>query len=227
MQADFADKLKQTLSSERLDAYQQRMALDGNLNLFSHYAWNMALSESLYPALQVLEIAFRNTLHHAAYATFGQKDWFNSKQIIQPRDQAIITKAKNNLRRQNKPLDPGRVIAELSFGFWTTLLDSRYEQKLWPKLIKASFPHMPKQIRTRKSLSKRFNQIRHLRNRVFHHEPVWYWQNLVQQHQAILEAIYWIEPALQDLVTTIDRFPETYRQGYQPIENQLRQFCQE
>ena len=71
MQADFANKLKQVLSSERLAAYQLRMGQDGDLNLFSHYAWNMALSESLYPALQVLEVAFRNTVHHAAMARSG------------------------------------------------------------------------------------------------------------------------------------------------------------
>ncbi|VAW87896.1 hypothetical protein MNBD_GAMMA18-1304 [hydrothermal vent metagenome] len=39
-----ADKLKPALSSERLDAYQQRTAHNGDLNFFSHYAWNMALS---------------------------------------------------------------------------------------------------------------------------------------------------------------------------------------
>jgi len=72
MQADFADKLKQALSSERLTAYQQRINQDGDLNLFSHYAWNMALSEGLYPSLQILEVALRNTLHHAALVAFAR-----------------------------------------------------------------------------------------------------------------------------------------------------------
>ena len=84
---------------------------------------------------------------------------------------------------------------------------------------------MPNTLRTRKTLSKRFNRIRHLRNRVFHHEPVWYWQDLAQQHQEILEAIAWIEPALKDLVMTVDRFPETYQLGYGVIEKQLKRFC--
>ncbi len=224
MQAEFANQLKQALSSERLAAYQQRMAQDGDLDLFSHYAWNMALSESLYPALQVLEIAFRNALHHAARDTFGT-EWFDDLNIIHHRDQISITKAKDNLQRQRKPLDTGRIIAELNFGFWTTLLDSRYEQRLWPRLIKSSFPHMPKTLRTRKQLSKRFNQIRHLRNRIFHHEPIWYWQDLPHQHQQILEAIGWIEPALVDLVRSVDRFPATYQQGYGEIETQLKEFC--
>lgn len=225
MQADFANKLKQVLSSERLAAYQLRMGQDGDLNLFSHYAWNMALSESLYPALQVLEVAFRNTVHHAAPAAFGREDWFDDPRLIKVKDRTAITKAKENLRRQRKPLDSGRIIAELNFGFWTSLLDSRYEQVLWPKLIKTCFPHMPNAMRTRKTLSIRFNRIRHLRNRIFHHEPVWYWQDLEQQHREILEAIAWIEPNLQALVMSVDRFPTTYQQGYAEIEQQLRKFC--
>lgn len=225
MQADFADKLKQALSSERLAAYQHRMTQNGDLNLFSHYAWNMALSESLYPALQVLEVALRNTVHHTALAAFKREDWLDDPHVIHSRDREAVIKAKDNLRRQRKPLEQGRIIAELNFGFWTSLLDSRYEQVLWPRLIKRCFPHMPNRIRTRKILSKRFNRIRHLRNRIFHHEPVWYWQDLAQQHQGILEAIRWIAPALDDLVITVDRFPTTYQQNYRTIEQQLRRFC--
>jgi len=47
MQADFAEQLFAALSQERLSAYQSRVDEDGHLNLFSHYAWNVALSESL------------------------------------------------------------------------------------------------------------------------------------------------------------------------------------
>lgn len=225
MQADFSGKLKQALSSERLAAYQQRIGQDGNLNLFSHYAWNMALSESLYPSLQMLEVALRNSLHHTASTTFGREDWFESPQILHMKDQPLLSKAKQTLQQQNKPPTPGRIIAELNFGFWTSLLDSRYEQVLWPKLIKTCFPHMPNTLRTRKTLSKRFNRIRHLRNRVFHHEPIWHWHDLAQQHREVVEAITWIEPALGDLLSTVDRFSAVYRQGHGNIERQLQRFC--
>ncbi len=225
MQADFAQKLKRVLSTERLAAYQLQLAGNGNRNLFSHYAWNMALSESLYATLQLLEIGLRNTLDQAASAHFAKADWFEDNAIIQPRDQAAVNKAKKILLSKKKTLEPGRIIAELNFGFWTSLLDTRYEQTLWPALIKASFPHMPRKMRTRKNLSRRFNKIRLLRNRVFHHEPIWYWQDLAQQHDAILEALCWIEPAMQDLAGAVDRFPEVYQNGLKDIENKLEQFC--
>ncbi len=84
---------------------------------------------------------------------------------------------------------------------------------------------MPKRIRTRRMLSWLFHKFRQLRNRIFHHEPIWYWQDLPQQHEQILEAISWIEPAVKDLVMTIDRFPTIYRHGLQDIEQQLEKFC--
>lgn len=42
----------------------------------------------------------------------------------------MVSQAKNTLAVKRKPPDPGRRVAELSFGFWTALLDRRYEQVL-------------------------------------------------------------------------------------------------
>ncbi|MEW8387190.1 MAG: hypothetical protein AB2660_06685 [Candidatus Thiodiazotropha sp.] len=107
MQADFATKLEQALSVERLAAYRQRLRQNSNRTLFSHYAWNMALSESLYPVLQALEVTLRNSIHGAAVQHFGRADWYNDTHIIRhPNDVAALDKAKAILTRQHKPLDP-------------------------------------------------------------------------------------------------------------------------
>lgn len=186
----------------------------------------MALSESLYSSLQVLEIALRNTIHHAASTHFGQLDWFDAPSVLQhAHERGAILKAKATLTQQKKPHDAARIVAEVSFGFWTSLLDRRYEQTLWPKLLKPAFPYLPRRLRTRADLSKRFHTMRQLRNRVFHHEPIWHWHNLTQQHQQILEALAWIEPAAHDLATTLDRFPAVHAQGPAPLEQALRAFC--
>jgi len=226
MQGAFADKLRQVLSQERLESYHQRGTPRTDLNLFSHYAWNMALSESLYSALQCLEIACRNQIHQSATTHYHRDDWFDHPAALQhENERQAIAKAKMALRQQGKPLEAGRIVAELNFGFWTSLLDRRYEQVLWPRLLKHTFPRMPRKIRTRATLAKRFNTIRRLRNRVFHHEPIWYWRDLPQQHEAILEAIEWLEPAMRSFVETIDRFPTVYAGGTQAFEQQLRKFC--
>ena len=222
MQPDTARRLHQALSTERLAGYRRRIDHDGDTALFAHYVWNMALSEALYPALQGVEVVLRNAIHEAARRHFGRDDWFDDTAVIHHRNDIVnLKKAKEMLQRQNKPLEPSRIIAELSFGFWTSLLDRRYERVLWPRLIRAAFPHVPRRLRTRRELSRRFHRIRLLRNRVFHHEPIWHWRDLAQQHIEILEAIARIEPDVRELVVSIDRLADVYRNGLRTITVQM------
>jgi len=222
MQGDFSALLIKAISHERLGAYRQRGTDGSDLNLFAHYAWNIALCECLYPALQGLEVALRNSIHDAAATTYRTEFWFDDPRVVgHQREQDTIRKAKETLARDRKPLEAGRIVAELSFGFWTSLLDVRYEQVLWPRLLKIVFPFMPRPIRTRKMLSKRLHPVRHLRNRVFHHEPIWHWRDLVQQHNELLEAISWINPAMLEMIKVLDRFPDVRQQGVQTYERAI------
>ncbi len=227
MQTQFASQLLQALSTERLNAYRARLPVTASdSQVFGRYAWNMTLSESLYPSLQLLEITLRNTLHRAASTAYGQATWFDITGVLQHNhERDAVSKAKATLAQQHKPLDASRIVAEVNFGFWTSLLDRRYEQTLWPRLLKLAFPHMPRQLRTRANLSKRFHRVRQLRNRVFHHEPIWHWHDLAQQHHDILEAISWIEPAAQELIQIVDRFPNVYTQGTTQLDLALQKFC--
>jgi hypothetical protein len=223
MQGDFSTLLRKAISHERLDAYHQRGTDGSDLNLFAHYVWNIALCESLYPALQGLEVALRNSIHDAASAAYQTERWFDdSRAIPHVREQDAVGKARETLVRDRKPQEAGRIVAELSFGFWTSLFDVRYEQILWPRLLKATFPFMPRHIRTRKMLSVRLHRIRHLRNRVFHHEPIWHWRDLVQQHAELHETIGWINPAMREMILVLDRFSNLHRHGVQPFESEFR-----
>ena len=224
MQAHAAQALTQVLSAERLDAYGgQPIQTIADQQLFARYAWNIALSESLYPNLQLLEIAVRNTIHNAASQHFNSEFWFDQHAVLQhPHEKDAVLAAKHKLTKSHKPHDAGRVVAELNFGFWTSLLDSRYEQVLWPRLLQKAFPHLPRRIRTRATLSRRFHRVRQLRNRVFHHEPIWHWHDLVQQHQHILEALAWIDPTVCTFAQCLDRFPQVYRQGQPPFEQLIQ-----
>lgn len=227
MQGTFSQHLQKTLSEERLDAYRQRLPQPtSDRQILGCYAWNMALSESLYSSLQILEIAMRNTIHHSAAQHFGQDTWFDNAGALQhAHERDAIQKARQTLTQQGRTHDAGRIVAEVSFGFWTSLLDKRYEQILWPRLLRSAFPHMPRRLRTRAMLSKRFHTVRQLRNRVFHHEPIWHWHDLAQHHRDILEALAWIDPNSRDFVETIDRFPNIHAKGPGPFEAALQKFC--
>jgi hypothetical protein len=95
----------------------------------------------------------------------------------------------------------------------------RYEKILWPWLLKPVVPNMPRHIRIRKNLSKRLNRVRTLRNRIFHHEPIWHWCDLQSQHTEALETITWVNPAMMAFVQPFDSFAEIYQNGIGKYRN--------
>lgn len=238
--------LRRSLSNERLDAYRVTSS-EPEIDLHARYLWNLALAESLHPLLHCLEVGLRNALHGAISATHGPR-WYDLPTLLVDswgRDK--VREAKATLTRAGKPLDPGRMVAELDFGFWTSLLNIRYARQartppsqspLWPTFTQATFPYFPLPGRNpaagRPALSRRFNSIRqHLRNRISHHEPIWRgWLDrstgrftpVTQQHADVLEAIQWMSAALHDTVARLDRFPQVYTAGAVPYRAILATF---
>lgn len=80
---------------------------------------------------------------------------------------------------------------------------------------------MPRYIRTRHTLSSRLNQIRELRNRVFHHERISGYTDLPQRHSAIVEALGWVSVECSQLLKCHDRFQEVYGAGVVRIRERL------
>ena len=125
----------------------------------AHYHWNLRLSEALYPVLHLNEVVFRNAMHRALSTEFDTENWFQGL-WLHKREQRSIEKVIAELRKRDneQPINPDQVVAELTFGFWCSLCDTRYEHKqiLWPKLLRHSpLRQLPKRQRQRKELSRR------------------------------------------------------------------------
>jgi hypothetical protein len=213
--------IRSVISADRLRGNERLGGV--MLDTLARYSWNSYLGASLYPTLLHIEVAFRNRLHDAVASRYPIGPWQDVDcwlgrvpPILAPSEFAQVQVATDRLRRTGKPITPGRVVAELTFGFWTNLLDVRYEQRqvLWPPLLEKAFPHLPAVHRTRRVVAKRFNMLRRLRNRVFHYEPIWHWRDLSNQHEMLLEAISWLSPELLRLASATDRFPVTYANGW-------------
>lgn len=223
MPQPFFEEVRRALSSERFDSYDNSES-DSDEEILARYLWNMALCRSLYPALQGLEIALRNSLHSAISARENEDWWFKRQHDIVQGDygENCVGKAINRAMNTSYPPNDGDVVAELSFGFWTSLFDRRYEQDLWPQLLPDVLPHAPRKVRTAKFMRKKLNQkMKNLRNRVFHHEPIWYWNDLADQHDLALDLIEWMCPAWRITVETDDRFPEVYSNGLSPFKSSV------
>lgn len=108
--------------------------------------------------------------------------------------------------REGKPLDAGRVVAELSFGFWTGLFGPKYTD-LWKDHLVKVFPRRPLQ---RAQVQSRLNGIRKLRNRVAHHETILD-RSLQRDANQIFDTISWINPIVARWVRTNNSFESRYR----------------
>jgi hypothetical protein len=216
MQGDFFHRFRTSVNPARLDVYRQPG--DDDLTVIARYLWNVALSEAAYPMLQTLEVGLRNALHNALFHHCGTPAWYNTaRSCLHPSEVDCIARAKYELGRAGKPTEPGRVVAELNFGFWCSLFNTKYERpgsRLWPTLLQQTVPNMPRRHRTRHSLSHRFNNIRTFRNRVFHHERIIH-TSLIDTHRELKEAIGWISTPLRYSTEVSDRFLGVLALGWQ------------
>lgn len=172
------------------------------------YMWNTALSEALYGPLQGLEITLRNKIHERLTGAYGTH-WYDDPRLqLRYAQQQQITGAKQILGFQRKPAEPSRVIAELNFGFWVGLFGPKYETHLWrphlrPLFINASAPFL------RKEAHNALDEIRLLRNRIAHHEPILQ-RRLTEEHGLILTVIQWFCSETAAWVRHHSRFAAVY-----------------
>jgi hypothetical protein len=160
---------------------------------------------------------------------FGSAHWFDQPGFLPLRQAKQIADARQTLTREHKPHTPDRIIAELHFGFWHSMFNSPFERSLWrpnrSALVKQVFPHASNRQSNRQAMWDRIDRIRIIRNRVMHYEPIWYRARLQADHDAILEALFWISPAMHETIAMCDRFPAVLAFGRasmaQRVQNEI------
>ena len=178
-----------------------------------HYKQNILLAEALLPSLSIYEVALRNSLIRELERMTGRKDWYDVFTTIPAlKDLGVhIEVAKKHLCKRGELVTSDKINGELTMGFWVLLFNAKYERYLW-KVLRKAFPLMPKAKRQRKNISAPLNDIRTLRNRVFHNESIsWSLTRLEALHSSILEVCSWINPALPPWIKTIERFEKVIR----------------
>lgn len=212
--------IEQIFSHDRLAPYLRKH--DNNFDqAIEHYKANIAISESFYPLLSILEVGLRNQMDYQLKRKYDKESWYNENgfiKIVSRFQIDRITDARKIILREKKEITPGKIISELSFGFWTSLLDSRFERTLW-KNLRLSFPNCPKNIRQRKTMSSKFNGIRKLRNRIFHHEPVTWNISVIKNYRdEIIEGIDWLNKGLLGWSQVLIRIDDVIKQNKKMIE---------
>jgi hypothetical protein len=235
-QASYIGRVEKVLSTERLSKFKLA-ASEPRWEALARYAWNVAVSEAFYPLLHAFEVVLRNQVYaagHAAYPAKASQDihcWLDAvPSPLHPKyGISGVANAKQKLFGNRagaaaplpaRGFTPGDLVAALDFGFWTGMFSSYYawrsprDPRLWPQRLNTVFPHGPKLTRVQ-AISGPLNEIRHLRNRIFHHEPIWKRPNLTADRQKILEMLGWMSPETAQTVQVLDRLPEVLSAGFQ------------
>lgn len=106
-----------------------------------------------------------------------------------------------------------KVVAELTFDFWTAFFNKQYAKDCWKPLMYA-FPMLATPNKRRDKISYKLNHIRKFRNRIFHYEPICNdLTALATNHNNILEILNWINVDIVSWTKKIDRFDNLYKQA--------------
>ena len=198
--------VNQSISSDRFASYSTRGKSDA-VEGMAYYLWNIALCEALYPSLDVLEVALRNQIHNVLTDQLGREDWYDMKGFLHGNELDKVKASKGKLKKRGKARKPGRIIAELNFGFWTALFGNPYE-KFWYKIIKSVFPN--ERSISIKLVRQRLHYLKLLRNRVYHYESILGLNDLPSLNLKAQEIIGWINPDFNQIIKPMDRYEAVY-----------------
>ncbi|CUI06465.1 hypothetical protein LXA47_29600 [Massilia sp. P8910] len=203
--------LERHFSTARLGRYRSSCAGDER-KAVSAYVNNMLLAGAMTPMLSVLEIALRNGIHRRMSALYQRPDWWEawSGAPVFARQIDEVMVAKGRLQRRAEIATPDKIVAELAFGFWSSLFNGAFTAVLW-KDLRLVFPRCPRAQRKRQAISSALNQMRDLRNRIFHHEQlIWLHPDLPDLHANGTQVIGWIDPQLVLWLAGFDPLPATW-----------------
>lgn len=202
-------ELEEALSLERFSRYllwgggDRARALD-------LYALNTRISESLYTPMQMLEVSLRNRIHAVMTHIAGETWFLDESLLLGDHQERQLAVAIADLEREGKDSNPSRIVAALTFSFWTAMLGKPYET-LWQEGLHQIGRRQDGKGLRRKDFSTPLGQIRTLRNRIAHHEPILYWR-LERKHNAILEVTEWLSPSAAAWCQQHSRFYEEWPQ---------------
>ncbi|MGU7769865.1 hypothetical protein ACV229_06760 [Burkholderia sp. MR1-5-21] len=188
------DAVTKALSRPRMATFDAiaRPADDHDLASLQLYAWNAAVSGALLPVLHVCEVVIRNAVSDVLDTVYGANwPWSASfeRSLPAPRvgynPQADLQAARRNVRTV------GKVIPELKFVFWQRMFTARNDARLWNGHLQRVFPNLDPGVAVavhRQTIYNHLEDIRKLRNRIAHHEPIFN-RSLAHDYAAIMTLV--------------------------------------
>ena len=181
------------------------------------YYANARLAQAFQPLISFFEVILRNQLHYAIAKHFGDVQWLINQKNGFMSDPSLthvvkktgktktndflkkeVEKSEKTLLGKRRNVTAGRVIAELNLGFWNSLYETHHYALLQgvPCTI---FRGLPTGY-GRKEINTIIQDIRIMRNRVSHNEPLCFDSRqfdmtyVKQMYVLISDFFTWINP---------------------------------
>lgn len=161
------------------------------------YEWNLDVSSALIVPLQVCEVAVPNGIAEAMEAVQGANwPWNNGfiRSLPRPKGRFRYNPADDLQVCARKLPTTGKIIAERKLAFWENIFTAGQDSRPWNAHFRTVFPGSPAALAVPPCRSQAYADlqgIRHLRNRIAHHEPV-FTRNLVDDYQPIHDMFAWL-----------------------------------
>lgn len=172
------------------------------------YESNARISAAFLEILCHLEVLFRNAIDRQFAATdpaaplsiVDPDVWLCDPTVLTPESRERVNEAIGRLLRERKRPSRDRVVASLSFGFWKALFTGVYEE-LWRTTLFRAFPHGNGK---RREIANLTGPILHFRNRIAHHEAIFF-SDLRARHRQILRLAGTIDPEAERYIAALSR----------------------
>lgn len=209
-------KFSKLYSNARVSRYVKAANGDRRKAQKMYYA-NARVAQSFQPLLSFFEVILRNQLHYALAAHFNDVQWLINQKTGFMSDSSLthtvkktgkvtvndflkkeVERSERTLIGKKRNVTAGRVIAELNLGFWNSLYETHHYA-----LLKGVPCQIFKSLPTgygRKEVNNAIQEIRTLRNRVSHNEPLCFSNKVYDMTYAkemygkINDFLSWINP---------------------------------
>lgn len=181
-------KFSELYSNARVSRFVKAANGDRRKAQKMYYA-NARVAQSFQPLLSFFEVILRNQLHYALAAHFNDVQWLINQKTGFMSDPSLthtvkktgkvmvndflkkeVERSERTLIGKKRNVSAGRVIAELNLGFWNSLYETHHYALLKGVPCKI-FKSLPTGY-GRKEVNNAIQEIRTLRNRVSHNEPL-------------------------------------------------------
>lgn len=172
--------IKNALSGQRLSTFEiATTALPKERGALALYAWNAQVSAAMLAPLHVCEVVIRNAVSDAISRVYGP-NWPWNPAFIGSLPNSGKWKMRLHLSSLTQAMPAattttGKVIPEINFVFWEKMFTGRFDAQIWMPHLFAVLPNLNpinSVQQARANISQDLQQVRRLRNRIAHHEPV-------------------------------------------------------